>query len=180
MLPTLTGTGRLTFDPELKVSQSGVPVCTLSLAFNSRKLNKQTNQWEDGDTYFVRAIAFHQLAENIAETLQRGMEVNVTGTVRTERWEKDGVKHEMSKLVLDSIGPNLAYATAQVRKAERVGGPLGDRGTDRTPSQNGRQQPAQQRNDGWGGAQQQRPPQGQQQPQDDPWSVPASSDEPPF
>lgn len=170
MLPTLTGTGRLTYDPELKISQNGVPVCQISLAFNSRKLNKQTQQWEDGDTYFVRAIAFNALAENITETLTKGMEVNVTGTVRTERWEKDGVKHEMSKLIIDSIGPNLAYATARVTKAVRepASGGLGSR--------NGRQQPAQQQHGTGSQPQQQRASQG---PQDDPWSIPAS-DEPPF
>lgn len=177
MLPTLTGTGRLTYDPELKISQNGVPVCTISLAFNSRRLNKQTQQWEDGDVYFVRGIAFNQLAENITETLTKGMEVNVTGTVRTERWEKDGVKHEMTKLIIDSIGPNLAYATARVAKAERQNG--------QQTTQQQHRQPAQQQQATRGQSQQQRASHGQQQPQDDPWSVPASSgsgfsDEPPF
>lgn len=176
MLPTLTGTGRLTADPELRFSQNGVGVCTVSLAFNSRKLNKQTNEWEDGDVYFVRGICFKALAENVVESLQKGMEVNVSGELHVERWEdKQGQKHEMPKLMIRSIGPNLAYATARVAKADRGNGQQG--GTQQ------RQQPAQRPSGTGGQAQQQRPSHGQQQPQDDPWSVPASNgftDEPPF
>jgi single-strand DNA-binding protein len=167
-LPTLTGTGRLTSDPELRFSQNGVGVCTVSLAFNSRRLNQQTQQWEDGDVYYVRGLCFKALAENVVETLQKGMEVNVSGELHVERWEKDGVKHEMPKLMIRSIGPNLAYATARVTKAVRepASGGLGNRnGNGNLPQQN--RQPA---------AQQTR----QQPPQDDPWSVPASNEEPPF
>jgi single-strand DNA-binding protein len=173
MLPTLTGTGRLTYDPELKISQNGVPVCTISLAFNSRRLNKQTQQWEDGDVYFVRGICFNALAENVAETLQKGMEVNVSGELHVDRWtDKDGQKHEMPKLMIRSIGPNLAYATARVSRVERQNGQQG--------GQNSRQQPAQGASGTRGQSQPQRASHGQQGPQDDPWSVEPSSDEPPF
>ncbi|MGW3442212.1 single-stranded DNA-binding protein [Streptomyces sp. NPDC001076] len=162
-LPTLTGVGRLTGDPELRFTQSQKAVASVPLAFNSRRLNQQTQQWEDGDTFFVRGTVWERLAENVAETLSKGMEVLVTGDLRTERWEKDGQKHERPALLIRSIAPNLAYSVAKVSK-------------DAASQQNGQ-----------GG---QRPQaQGQTQrrsgppPQDDPWAVDQAngySDEPPF
>lgn len=157
-LPSITGVARLVADPELRMTNSGQAVCAVRLAFNSRRLNQQTQQWEDGDTFWVRGTAWRELAENIAETLSKGMEVLVAGELRTESWEKDGVKHQQPSLLIRSMGPNLAYATARVQKADRSG--------------------AQQQ----GGARQQS--QGQRRPpQDDPWATgtPAShTAEPPF
>ncbi|MFI7394052.1 single-stranded DNA-binding protein [Streptomyces tendae] len=165
-LPTMTGVGRLVDDPELRFTQSGKAVATVRLAFNSRRLNQQTNQWEDGDVFWIRGTLWEKLAENASESLEKGMEVLVTGELRTESWEKDGQKHSQPSLLVRSIAPNLAYATAQVTKA------------------NSQQQ---------GGGQQQRSAPQQQRrqgpPQDDPWATgPATSgaqaggysDEPPF
>lgn len=169
-LPTITGTARLVADPELRFTSSGKAVGTIRLAFNSRRLNQQTQQWEDGDTFWVRGTIWEAMAENIVESLAKGMEVLVTGELRTESWEKDGVKHQAPALAIRSIGPNLAYAVATVSKPAREQAPA-----------NGQQQrgpaPAQQ-----------RPQQARQQPQDDPWAVGAgaeatgsrSYDEPPF
>lgn len=165
-LPTMTGMARLVADPELRVTQSGNTLCLLRLAFNSRRQDAN-GQWVDGDTFWVRGTAWRELAENVAETLQKGMEVIVTGDLRTESWEKDGVKHQQPALNIRSIGPSLAYATARVAKAERSGGQQ-----SQSQSQSQRQQPQQNRQ----AAQQQT----RQQPQDDPWSVPASNEEPPF
>lgn len=103
MLPTLTGVGRLTADPELRFTQAGKAVASIALAFNSRRLNQQTNQWEDGDTFFIRGTLWERLAENATETLAKGMEVLVTGDLRTERWEKDGQKHERPALLILSL-----------------------------------------------------------------------------
>ncbi|MGW4728892.1 single-stranded DNA-binding protein [Streptomyces shenzhenensis] len=168
MLPTLTGVGRLTGDPDLRFTQAGKAVASIPLAFNSRRLNQQTQQWEDGDTFFVRGTVWERLAENATETLSKGMEVLVSGELRTERWEKDGVKHERPALLIRSIAPNLAFAIAQVSK-------------DAASQQNGQggqhQASAQQRTQG----QQQRrqgPP-----PVDDPWAVDQANgytNEPPF
>lgn len=155
-LPTISGVGRLTADPELRITQSGTPMCVMNIAFNNRRKNEQTGQWEDGDVFYARAVAWKQLAENAAETLSKGMEVMVSGEIRTESWEKDGQKHRMDKLLVRSIAPNLAYATARVQKATRDG--------SSAPAQQQRPQQSQQR---------------RQTPQDDPWSIPAS-DEPPF
>ncbi|MGW1267574.1 single-stranded DNA-binding protein [Streptomyces sp. NPDC002491] len=167
MLPTLTGVGRLTADPELRFTQSQKAVASVTLAFNSRRLNKQTNEWEDGDTFFVRGTAWERLAENVAETLAKGMEVLVTGDLRTERWEKDGQKHERPALLIRSIAPNLAFAIATVSKdaAGQQNGQSGQRAAGR-PQQ--------------GQTQRSRPT---SPPQDDPWAVDAAkgySDEPPF
>ncbi|MEU9921914.1 single-stranded DNA-binding protein [Streptomyces griseoluteus] len=163
MLPTLTGVGRLTADPELRFTQSQKAVASVPLAFNSRRLNKQTNQWEDGDVFYIRGTAWERLAENVAETLAKGMEVIVTGEIRTESWEKDGQKHERPALLIRSIAPNLAFAIATVSKDA-----------------------ASQQNSQGGG----RPQQGQTQrsrptapPADDPWAVDQAqgySNEPPF
>lgn len=156
-LPTVTGTARLVADPELRFTASGRAMCALRLAFNSRRLNQQTNQWEDGDTCWLRGTAWGPLAEHCAETLAKGMEVVVSGELRTEQWEKDGQKNSRESLLIRSIGPSLAYAVAQVAKAADT-------------------QHAQQ--------QSQYPQQGRQQPAgpvDDPWATgPTTTSEPPF
>lgn len=120
-LPTLNGTARLIEDPELRFGAgSGKAVVKVRLAFNSRKKNQNTGEWEDSDSFFVDGKAFEQFAENIAETLHRGMEVTVSGRLRTEKWEtKEGEKRSAPSLLLDSIGPSLRSATAVVTKASR-------------------------------------------------------------
>lgn len=123
-LPSISGVGRLTADPVLRYSASGVAVLTVNLAFNSRRFNKQTQEWEDGDVFFIRGTAFKQLAENAAESLHRGTEVHVTGRMKTDQWEdrQSGEKRSAPSLVIDSLGPNLAYATAKVAKVSRSAG----------------------------------------------------------
>ncbi|MCM2394370.1 single-stranded DNA-binding protein [Streptomyces albipurpureus] len=167
MLPSIAGTGRLTADPELRFTQSGKAVASVPLAFNSRRLNKQTNEWEDGDVFYIRGTAWERLAENIAETFAKGMEVIVTGELRTESWEKDGQKHERPSLMIRSIGPSLAFAVAAVSKdaASQSGG-------QRPPQSSARPQQGQ--------AQRSRPT---APPTDDPWAVDQQaghSAEPPF
>ncbi|MFI8300030.1 single-stranded DNA-binding protein [Streptomyces nigra] len=167
-LPTLTGVGRLTADPEMRFTQAGKAVASISLAFNSRKLNQQTQQWEDGDVFYIRGTVWERLAENATETLSKGMEVIVTGDVRTERWEKDGQKHERPALLIRSIAPNLAFAVATVSKD--AASQQGQGGGQRPPQNQQRPQGQTQRRSG--------PP-----PQDDPWAVDQAqgySDEPPF
>ncbi|MFD5266726.1 single-stranded DNA-binding protein [Streptomyces sp. NPDC058335] len=171
MLPTLTGVGRLTADPELRFTQAGKAVANLAFAFNSRRLNQQTQQWEDGDVFYIRGTAWERLAENATETLAKGMEVMVTGDIRTESWEKDGQKHERPALIIRSIAPNLAFAVAQVSKdasSQQNGQGGGQRTTTGRPQQ------------GQGQAQRSSPT---SPPKDDPWAVDKAngySDEPPF
>lgn len=119
-LPTITGVARLTDDPELRYSPSGVAVCKVRLAFNSRKKD-ENGQWVDGDTFFVDGSVFRQEAENVAESLTRGLEVVVTGRLKTRRYEtKDGDKRSVVELMVDGIGPTLKFATAHVKKLSRA------------------------------------------------------------
>lgn len=132
-LPTITGTGRLVEDPELKFAASGNAWVQFRLAFSERKFNKDTQEWQDGEKFFVRAKAFRQLAENIAESLAKGIEVIVTGRISTQQWEKDGEKRSAPELMIDSIGPSLRFAQAKVMKADRSGGQASTRATSDDP-----------------------------------------------
>lgn len=114
-LPTLNGTARLIDAPELRFSAQGTAVVKVRLAFNSRKKD-QSGQWVDDAVFYIRGTAFGKAAENIAETLQRGMEVVVLGRMKTESWESNGEKKEAPSLLIDSIGPSLRFATARVEK----------------------------------------------------------------
>lgn len=139
-LPTITGVARLVADPEIRMTSGGVAVCSMRLAFNSRKKDESGN-WVDGDVFYVKATAWRQLAENAGESLAKGSEVLVSGELRTESWEADGGKREAPALLIRSIGPNLAWATARVSKASD-----GSNGRASTPAsqqaQRGRQAPA--------------------------------------
>lgn len=122
-LPTISGVARLTEDPELRYSPSGMAICKVKLAFNQRKKNEATGQWEDGDVFFVDGALFKQEAENVAESLQRGLEVAVTGRLKTRRYEtKEGEKRSVVELLIDGIGPVMKFATVRVNKMDRNGG----------------------------------------------------------
>src|SRR5690606_41729268 len=116
-LPTLHGVGRLTADPEMRFSPSGTAVCSLNLAFNSKRKD-ESGQWVDDKVFFVRGTLFRQEAENAAETYSRGMEVVVSGRLQTDQWEdkETGQKRSATSMLIDSIGPSTKFATAAVRK----------------------------------------------------------------
>jgi single-strand DNA-binding protein len=116
-LPTLNGTARLLAPPELRFSAQGTAVVLVRLAFNSRKKDPVTNEWIDADSLFIDGKVFGQHAQNLADSLDKGMEVVVVGRPKTESWEKDGEKKSKTVLLIDSIGPSLWYATARVEKA---------------------------------------------------------------
>lgn len=118
-LPIMSGTARLIEDPELRYGGTGTAVARLRLAFNARKKDDSGN-WVDGDSFFVTGTLFGPAAENAADSLQRAMEVVVTGRLRTEKWEtKDGDKRSNVALLIDSVGPSLRFASAKVTKSER-------------------------------------------------------------
>ncbi|MFJ8687391.1 single-stranded DNA-binding protein [Micromonospora wenchangensis] len=122
-LPPIFGTARLLDDPELRFAPSGVAVCRVRLAFNSRKKNDTTGQWEDADTLFVDGTVFKQEAENVAESLTRGAEVVVYGRLKTEQYTtREGEKRSATKLMIDGIGPSLKFATAKPQKLARSSG----------------------------------------------------------
>lgn len=117
---SLTIVGNLTRDPELCYTASGAAVCRLDVAHNPRV--RKGDEWVDGEPTFLTVNAWRTLGENCAESLGKGARVIVSGRLRTERWEDDkGEKRSRLVLDADAIGPELAYATATVRKMTRVG-----------------------------------------------------------
>lgn len=153
-LPIVNGEFRLTADPELRFAPSGVAVGSVRLVANSRK--QDNGEWVDDKTLFLDGVLFKQYAENVVESLTKGMLVLVSGRLQTEQWEKDGEKRSKVSLLVDHIAPTLQYSTVKVTKVERTSG--------------GGQSSS-------GGGQQSRP----SAPADDPWATPAGvSDEPPF
>ncbi|MGA5670016.1 single-stranded DNA-binding protein [Streptomyces pseudogriseolus] len=116
-LPMLNGTARLIDAPELRFSAQGTAVVKVRLAFNARKKD-DSGQWVDGDSFFIDGKLFGQHAQNLADSLEKGMEVVVSGRLKTERWEtREGEKRSGPSLLVDSIGPSLRFATARVEKS---------------------------------------------------------------
>lgn len=122
----ITVVGNLTDDPELKFTPSGAAVANFTVASTPRTFDKQTNEWKDGDALFLRCAAWRQLAENVAESLQKGQRVVVTGALRVRQFERqDGSKGTSVEMNVDEVGPSLRYATAKVTKANRSSGDFG-------------------------------------------------------
>jgi single-strand DNA-binding protein len=119
----ITVVGNLTGDPELRFTPSGAAVANFTVASTTRVLDKQTNEWKDGDTVFLRCNVWRQYAENVAESLTRGMRVIVTGRLKVRQYEtRDGGKGTSVECEVDDVGPVLRYATAKVNKVSRGGG----------------------------------------------------------
>jgi single-strand DNA-binding protein len=127
----ITVVGNLTDDPELKFTPSGAAVANFTVASTPRTYDRQTNEWKDGDALFLRCAAWRQLAENVAESLQKGQRVVVTGALRVRQFERqDGSKGTSVELNVDEVGPSLRYATAKVTKVSRSGNSGGGSGQD--------------------------------------------------
>jgi single-strand DNA-binding protein len=117
---TITVVGNLTDDPELRFTPSGAAVAKFRIASTPRFLDKQTNEWKDGEPLFLACNIWRQAAENVAESLQRGSRVIVTGRLRQRSYEtREGEKRTVMELEVDEIGPSLKYATAKVQKMSR-------------------------------------------------------------
>lgn len=162
----ITIVGNLTADPELRFTPNGSAVANFTVASTPRIMDKATNEWKDGEALFMRCAVWRQAAENIAESLQRGARVIVTGRLKQRSYDtKEGEKRTVIELEVDEVGPSLKYATAKVNKTSRGGaggGFAGDGGGNSNSGGSG--------SDFGGG---------------DPWSAPAAagaglSDEPPF
>lgn len=122
MLPTITGTGRLVSDIELRYTSSGKPVASARIAFSDRK-KQDDGSWADGDKVFLDASVWGEEAERLAEGLPRGTEVLVSGKLRQREYEaKDGTKKFVFEVLFATIAPTLKYASVSVRKAERTSG----------------------------------------------------------
>ncbi len=127
---TVTITGNLTDDPELRVTQAGAAVATFRVAVTPRKPDGQGG-WTDGGTSFFKVVAWRQLAEHVAESLGKGDRVIVTGTLRTNAWETpEGEKRSVIEVQADEVGPSLRWATAKPEKASRTGGQTSSRSGD--------------------------------------------------
>jgi single-strand DNA-binding protein len=118
---TITVIGNVTRDPELRFTPSGQATVTFGLAVNRRWQNKQNQEWEEATSYFD-VVCWREMAENVAETLQRGARAIVTGRLEQRSWEtQEGDKRSKIEIVADEVGPSLRWATAQVSKNERRG-----------------------------------------------------------
>jgi single-strand DNA-binding protein len=120
---TITLVGNLVDDPELRFTPSGQAVAKFRVASTPRFLDKQTNEWKDGESLFLSCSVWRQAAENVAESLQRGMRVIVSGRLKQRSYEtKEGEKRTVFEVEVDEVGPSLRNATAKVNKASRGGG----------------------------------------------------------
>jgi single-strand DNA-binding protein len=144
----ITVVGNLVDDPELRFTPSGAAVANFRIASTPRTFDKQTNEWKDGDALFLSCSVWRQAAENVAESLQRGMRVVVQGRLKSRQYEtREGEKRTVFEIEVEEVGPSLKYATAKVTRANRSSG-----------------------GGGFGGG-----GQGGNAPADDPWATPAPS-----
>lgn len=119
----ITVAGNLGSDPELRYTPNGLPVCNFTVAVGERKFNKGTNEWEDAGTTWFRVNAWRDLAEHIAESLQRGYSVIVTGTLRARKYTtREGVERDSWEITAEDVGASLRRATAKISKIERGSG----------------------------------------------------------
>ena len=119
----ITIVGNLVDDPELRFTPSGAAVAKFRIASTPRFMDKQTNEWKDGESLFLSCNVWRQAAENVAESLQRGMRVIVQGRLKQRSYEtKEGEKRTVYEIEVDEVGPCLRSATAKVTKTQRGGG----------------------------------------------------------
>jgi single-strand DNA-binding protein len=152
---TITVVGNLTADPELRFIQSGAAVVNFTVASTPRTFDRATNEWKDGETLFLRCSLWREAAENVAESLTKGMRVIVSGRLVQRSFESSGEKRTVVELQVDEVGPSLRYATAKITRTQRAGGGGGGGGFSSSSA------PA-------GGS------------DNDPWASAPPSDEPPF
>ena len=165
----ITVIGNLTGDPELRFTPSGAAVANFTVASTPRTFDRQSNEFKDGDTLFMRCSIWREAAENVAESLTKGTRVIVTGRLVQRSYEtREGEKRTVVELQVDEVGPSLRYASAKVTRTQRSGG--GGGGGGYSGGGGG----------GFGG--------GSAGQSDDPWATPAQggssgggyADEPPF
>ena len=174
----ITVVGNLVADPELRFTPSGQPVATFRVASTPRIMDRQTNEWKDGDSLFLSCNVWRQAAENVAESLQRGMRVIVTGRLKQRNYEtKEGEKRTVYEVEVDDVGPSLKSASAKVNRVSRGSGEGGFGGGN--AGGNGGNRGGGGYSGGGGG---QGPSGGGSSRNEDPWasSDAGYSDEPPF
>ncbi|MFC4034134.1 single-stranded DNA-binding protein [Streptomyces polygonati] len=161
----ITVVGNLVDDPELRFTPSGAAVAKFRVASTPRTFDRQTNEWKDGESLFLTCSVWRQAAENVAESLQRGMRVIVQGRLKQRSYEdREGVKRTVYELDVDEVGASLRSATAKVTKTSGGGrsGQPGGYGGSAGGGQGGGQGGGSWGGQGGGGA-----------PADDPWATSA-------
>ena len=119
----ITIIGNLVDDPELRFTPSGAAVAKFRVASTPRFFDRNTNEWKDGDSLFLQCQIWRQAAENVAESLTRGMRVIVSGRLKQRSYEtKEGEKRTVFEVEVDEVGPSLRNATAKVTRTQRAGG----------------------------------------------------------
>ena len=114
----ITVVGNLTADPELRYTQSGLPVVNFTIASTPRTFDRQANEWKDGEALFLRGSCWRDFAEHVAGSLTKGMRVVATGRLRQRSYQdREGQTRTAIELEVEEIGPSLRYATAQVTRA---------------------------------------------------------------
>lgn len=152
----ITVIGNLTADPELRFTPSGSAVANFTIASTPKTFDKQTNEFKDGEALFLRASVWREQAENVAETLTKGMRVIAQGRLRSRSYDtKEGERRTVMELEVDEIGPSLRFASAKVVRTQRSGG--GNR--QAAPQQSSPPQSQPQQGQGWNA------------PASDPWST---------
>lgn len=179
----ITVVGNLVADPELRFTPAGAAVANFRIASTPRTFDRQANQWVDGEALFLSCNVWRQAAENVAETLTKGMRVIVQGRLKQRSYEtREGEKRTVFELEVDEIGPSLRYATAQVNRSQGGGNQGGFGGNQSAPAQQAGG------NQGGFGGNQNGGNRAQAMPDNDPWnSAPPAGggfggvdDEPPF
>lgn len=147
----ITVIGNLTNDPELRFTPGGDAVANFTIASTPKTFDKRANEFKDGETLFLRCSVWREMAENVAESLTKGMRVVAQGNLKSRSYEtKEGEKRTVIEFDVQEIGPSLRFANAKVNRTQRTGSSAG----------------------GFGG--------GQQATQGDPWATPAADSEPAF
>lgn len=150
----ITVIGNLVADPELRFTPSGQAVANFTIASTPRTFDRQSNEWKDGDTLFLRSGVWREPAENVTASLTKGMRVIAQGRLKSRSYEtKEGEKRTVIEFEIDEIGPSLRYAQAKVQRVQNGNGNQQQGGAGQAGGQ-------------WGGGQQQAPNQwngGQQQ-----------------
>ncbi len=150
----ITVVGNLTADPELRYTQSGIPVANFTIASTPRTFDRASGEWKDGEALFLRASVWRDFAEHVAGSMTKGMRVIAQGNLRQRNYEtREGERRTSIELDVQEIGPSLRYATAQVTRAASSGNY--GRGGNSGQVSGGQQTP--------------------QQSSDEPWATPGSS-----
>ena len=157
---TITVIGNLTADPELRWTQAGAPVADFTVASTPRTFDRNAGEWRDGDTLFVRCSVWRETAENVAESLRKGMRVIVQGRLTQRSYDtQHGERRTVVELQVDEVGPSLRRARAQVTRVQTQAASAPSASASASGGAAG-----------WG----------REAPQHDPWGSQAASSEPPF